>query len=149
MAVMTTINQIRTYMMRNAKAQDDIYHAYAVRHGVSDSFLFLMYVFHEDGDGVTQAEIGQILNVPKQTVNSALKKMEVDGLIYLKNDDKDKKKKRVFLTETGTNIMRVLIEPLILAENRAYESIGINKLTMMSELVGQETSALKEQIGRI
>ena len=146
---MTTINQIRTYMMRNAKAQDDIYHAYAVRHGVSDSFLFLMYVFHEDGDGVTQAEIGQILNVPKQTVNSALKKMEADGLIYLKNDDKDKKKKRVFLTETGTNIMRVLIEPLILAENRAYESIGINKLTMMSELVGQETSALKEQIGRI
>lgn len=146
---MTTINQIRTYMMRNAKAQDDIYHAYAVRHGVSDSFLFLMYVFHEDGDGVTQAEIGQILNVPKQTVNSALKKMEGDGLIYLKNDDKDKKKKRVFLTETGTNIMRVLIEPLILAENRAYESIGINKLTMMSELVGQETSALKEQIGRI
>ncbi len=146
---MTTINQIRTYMMRNAKAQDDIYHAYAVRHGVSDSFLFLMYVFHEDGDGVTQAEIGQILNVPKQTVNSELKKMEADGLIYLKNDDKDKKKKRVFLTETGTNIMRVLIEPLILAENRAYESIGINKLTMMSELVGQETSALKEQIGRI
>jgi len=146
---MTTIDQIRTYMMRNAKAQDDIYHAYAVRHGVSDSFLFLMYVFHEDGDGVTQAEIGQILNVPKQTVNSALKKMESDGLIYLNNDGKDRKKKRVFLTETGKNIMRVLIEPLIMAENRAYESIGLNKSIMMSELVGQETDALKEQIGRI
>jgi len=149
MVVMTTIDQIRTYMMRNAKAQDDIYHAYAVRHGVSDSFLFLMYVFHEDGDGVTQAEIGQILNVPKQTVNSALKKMESDGLIYLNNDGKDRKKKRVFLTETGKNIMRVLIEPLIMAENRAYESIGLNKSIMMSELVGQETDALKEQIGRI
>ncbi|MBR3355663.1 MAG: winged helix DNA-binding protein [Oscillospiraceae bacterium] len=146
---MTTIDQIRTYMMRNAKAQDDIYHAYAVRHGVSDSFLFLMYVFHEDGDGVTQAEIGQILNVPKQTVNSALKKMESDGLIYLNNDGKDRKKKRVFLTETGKNIMRVLIEPLIMAENRAYESIGLNKSIMMSELVGQETDAFKEQIGRI
>ncbi len=146
---MTTINQIRVCMMRNAKAQDDIYHAYAVRHGVSDSFLFLMYVFHEDGDGVTQAEIGQILNVPKQTVNSALKRMESDGLIYLKNDDKDKKKKKVFLTETGRNMMRDLIEPLILAENKAYESIGQNKSIMMSELVGQETSALKEQIGRI
>ena len=98
---------------------------------------------------MTQAEIGQILNVPKQTVNSALKKMESDGLICLKNDDKDKKKKRVFLTETGTNIMRVLIEPLILAENIAYESIGLNKSIMMSVLVGQETEALKEQIGRI
>ncbi|MBR0450707.1 MAG: MarR family transcriptional regulator [Oscillospiraceae bacterium] len=146
---MLTIDNIRKSQMRNAKAQEDIYHAYAVKHGVSDSFLFLMYVFHEDGDGVTQAEMGQILNVPKQTVNSALKKMESDGLIYLANDEKDKKKKRVFLTETGHKIMRLLIEPLIEAENMAYESIGQNKAAMMAELARQETDALKEQIGRI
>ena len=146
---MVTINSVRISQMRNAKAQEDAYHAYATRHGVSDSFLFLMYIFFEDGDGVTQAEIGQILNVPKQTLNSSLKKMEADGLIYLRIDEQDKKRKRVYLTELGINKMNELIKPLIEAENLAYESLGYNKAVMMSELCKQETIALKEQIGRI
>lgn len=146
---MVTIDSIRISQMRNAKAQEDVYHAYAVKHGVSDSFLFLMYTFYVDGDGVTQTDVGQILNVPKQTLNSSIKKMEGEGLIRFVSDKKDKKKKRVFLTEVGISRMNELIVPLISAENTAYESVGLNKAVVMSELCRQETEALREHIGRI
>ena len=143
---MITVDNVRISQMRSAKKQEDIYHAYASRHGVSDSFLFLMYIFFVDGDGETQTEIGQILNAPKQTVNSSLKKMESEGYIRLSSDKSDKKKKRVYLTELGTGRMNELIIPLIDAENMAYERIGMSKAVLLSELCRQETEALKEQI---
>jgi DNA-binding MarR family transcriptional regulator len=108
-----------------------------------------MYVFHEDGDGLTQAEISQILNLPKQTVNSSLKKMEASGIIWFQTDAYDRKKKRVFLTEEGRNQMRDLIEPLIKAETLAYASLGSETASLLKELCQRETEALSQYIRRI
>ncbi len=146
---MDLFNKVRVSQMRSAKKQEDAYHAYAVRNNVSDSFLFLMYVFYEDGDGLTQAEISQILNLPKQTVNSSLKKMETAGVIRFLTDSTDRKKKRVFLTEAGQQQMRNLIEPLIQAETCAYASLGSESATLLQELCLRETEALTQQIKRI
>ncbi len=146
---MSTFNDIRISQMRSAKKQEDAYHGYAVRNNVSDSFLFLMYVFHEDGDGLTQAEIGQILNLPKQTVNSSLKKMEKEGIIRFLADGSDKKKKRVYLTQTGREQMTALIEPLVEAENRAYESLGKEAASLLADLCRRETEALSAQIKKV
>ncbi len=146
---MDLFNSVRVSQMRSAKKQEDAYHAYAVRNNVSDSFLFLMYVFHEDGDGLTQAEISQILNLPKQTVNSSLKKMEASGIILFQTDAYDRKKKRVFLTEKGKKQMQDLIEPLIEAETLAYASLGSETASQLKELCQRETEALSQHIRRI
>ena len=72
-----------------------------------------MYTLREANREMTQSECHAMYE-PKQTVNSALKKLERDGIIELL-EMKDKRSKRLHLTEKGEEFARETVDKVIAA----------------------------------
>ncbi len=54
-----------------------------------------------DGDGSTQAELAEMMDIRPQSLSELLGKLEDDGLIERRSDSDDRRAQRVFLTESG------------------------------------------------
>ncbi|MCD8016022.1 MAG: MarR family transcriptional regulator, partial [Lachnospiraceae bacterium] len=80
----TTSN--RTYITEYnqiSRECDRIYHLAALRLGISDCAFWLFYVLSDADRLYTQSEICDSSFMSRQTVNSALKKLEKDGYLTL------------------------------------------------------------------
>lgn len=78
---------------------DGAYHDAAVQMGVSDSVMNILYGILAEGDGCNQSVLYKNTGTGKTTVNSAIRRMEKDGLLYLKPGEG--RNTRVFLTDKG------------------------------------------------
>ena len=88
------------------REMDALYHLYARKHGLSDTTLWLMYSLYESGTAYTQTEFCALWHHPPQTINSALKSLEKQGLISLEALPENKKNKRIVLTARGQRLTR-------------------------------------------
>lgn len=93
------------------------YHDAAVKLGVSDSVLDILYGILTEGDGCNQSVLYKNTGMGKTTVNSAIRKMEKEDLLYLKPGEG--RNTRVFLTDKG----RALSENTAAAIMRIEEEI--------------------------
>ena len=80
------------------KENDDIYRCAARSLGLSDSVFWILYTFRMEKEELTLREICNVLYQPKQTVHSALKKMEKDGYIRAEEGMDDRRSKGLKLT---------------------------------------------------
>ena len=78
---------------------DSLYHEAAFCLGQSDSAMTVLYTLLNVGGQCDISDICRLSGMRKQTLNSALRKLEQDMLIYLKNSKG--KNKTVCLTEKG------------------------------------------------
>ena len=104
---------------------DHIYHQASLKFSLSDSTFALLYTICCEGDGLGITELVRLSGMPKQTVNSALRKMEADGLISLTGTDG--KKKAVHLTEKGTKLSEESVIRVIGIENDILSGWGSEK----------------------
>lgn len=77
-----------------------VYHDLSYQLGMSDSVSKILYTLCCEGGPCRISDICLCSGLSKQTVNSALRKLEAQGLIYL--ESAGRKAKTVCLTETGT-----------------------------------------------
>ncbi len=105
------------------KENEGIYRDIARVVGLSDSTFWILYALRDVNSGLTQSEICNELYQPKQTINSALKKMEVEGYIEL-SSTADRRKKQVYLTEQGVELAMKTVDLVILAERNALEKLS-------------------------
>lgn len=90
------------------KAGNRIYHAFALKCGLSDSALCILYELRMEGqEGISQRDIGAILSLSKQTVNSSTKCLADMELIELKESAEDKRIKTIALTKKGETFARI------------------------------------------
>ena len=99
------------------KECDNIYHDAAARAGLSDCAFWILHALWEADHPLTQSEIGDAASMPRQTVNSALKKLEKDGYLILEKMDV-KMGKTIHLTQDGTEFAKRHIAPVAAAEER-------------------------------
>lgn len=99
---------------------EELYHEAAVRLGVSDSALQVLYVLYVKGEGCTQADIGKMMGLSKQTVHSATHKMEREGVLYLQNGAR--RRMEVYLTEKGKVLMHATAQKVFEMENQIFAS---------------------------
>ena len=99
------------------KECDNIYHDAAIRAGLSDCAFWILHALWEADHVFTQSEIGDNASMPRQTVNSALKKLEKDGYLVLEKID-GKMGKSIRLTEAGERFAQTHIAPIAAAEER-------------------------------
>ena len=78
---------------------DSLYHEAAFRLGLSDSAMTVLYTLLNTGGQCDISEICRLSGMRKQTLNSALRKLEQDDLLCLKNSTP--KNKTVFLSKKG------------------------------------------------
>ena len=60
-----------------------LYHEAAVKMGVSDSVQNILYVICEKGTQCLQSEISKLTGISRQTINSAIRSLEKEDIIYL------------------------------------------------------------------
>ncbi len=95
---------------------DMLYHEAAKKLGISDSAMMILYMTYDSGGNRPLSDI--TTSISKQTANSALRKLEAEGLLYLEG----KREKMICLTEKGKDFAAQTAGKVIEMENRIYES---------------------------
>ena len=95
-----------------------LYHEAAVKAGVSDSTQNILYVICEKGDCCSQSEISKLTGISRQTINSAIHKLEKEGILSLAPGSG--RNTTVCLTEKGKKYASEKIQPLFEIENKIW-----------------------------
>lgn len=94
------------------------YHEAALLLGLSDSAMMVLYTICDSGGRCQLGEILRLTGVSKQTINSALRKLEAQGTVYL--EASGGRKKTVCLTESGKALAERTVARLIEVENDIF-----------------------------
>ncbi len=132
---------------RLLKACDMLYHSIAARLGISDCAFWILYTIQVTEDVCRQSDICEAVSMSRQTVNSALKKLEKAGYLTLSRID-GKMGKTIHLTDSGERFVVSNILPVMEAEERACAGFSeTEKETFMGlyhTLVDRLTAELSE-----
>ena len=130
------------------KETDDLYRNLAKKFKMSDCMIWILYILREDDRSVTQSDICNMMFMPKQTVNSSLKKMESEGYIELLNIN-DKRSKQVCLTEKGVDLANNTVDIIISKENNALSKMDKEEQALFINLFKKYKDLLKESFMEI
>lgn len=100
-----------------------VYYKLASHYGLTETMLDILYFVRENEDCGTQAQLCNNLYLRKQTVNSALKKLEKEGYIYLAKDGENRKNKTIHFTEKGEELVRNTVDHVFEVEKKAFERL--------------------------
>ena len=99
----------------------------------------------EEEGTLTQTGICDVLYQPKQTVNSALKKLENDGYIELETMA-GRRSKQINFTEKGSKFVDETVGKVITNEQKALLSLTLEEQEMFIGLFHKYTNLLKNNI---
>ena len=122
---------------------DSAYHEMSMKLGMSDSAMIILYTICESGDSCPLLEICRKSGIRKQTINSAIRKLEAEGIVYL--EMADAKKKIVCLTKQGRQPAERTAMRMIEAENEIFASWPKEDVDKYLELTKRFMEALKEK----
>lgn len=126
-------NRMRRYNHLLGELQA-VYHEASVKLGVSDSVSIILYTICDEGGDCPIHTICRQSGLSKQTVNSALRRLEKEGLIYLKAVDK--KSKTVCLTEKGETFAAKTSMKILEMENdvlRSWSAQDVENYLILTE----------------
>ena len=103
---------------KETKKLDDLYRSAAKNCGMAECAFWILYTLRVEEKSFTQAEICEFLVEPKQTVNSALKKLVAEGYLAL-SAGTDQRSKLVRLTPKGEQLARERVDRIPEAEAEA------------------------------
>ena len=122
---------------------DEVYHIIALHLGLSDSEMMVLYGRTDTGGECPLPCLLQQTGLSKQTVNSALRKLEADGSICLRMADR--KSKIVCLTESGKALAARTAGWLLSAENDIYAGWPEEDLEAYLRLAEKYLTELREK----
>lgn len=123
------------------------YHEISFQMGFSDSALKILYTVCDSGGSCPLKEICRRCGLSKQTVNSSLRKLEGEGIAYLKASRA--KQKTVCLTEAGKSLAGQTAGQIIEAENEIFAAWGKEDLQSYLELTERFLTSLQEWAGNL
>ncbi len=123
---------------------DSLYHEAAYKLGISDSAMMILYSICVSGQGCMLSDIYKLSGICRQTVNSALRKLEKEEVLYLEKSGG--KTKKVFLTEKGKALSEKTAVRLISAENSILDGWSENDTELYIELNRKYAADFKKQL---
>ena len=108
-----------------------VYYKLATNYGLTETMFDILYFVRENVDCSTQAQLCSNLYLRKQTVNSALKKLEKEGYIYLSKKSGNQKNKTIHFTEKGEE--RRAFERLTEEERRGILYYGLKQIETLEK----------------
>lgn len=127
------------------KESDVVYRSVAKKSGLPRCVFWVLYIMRDNKEGLTQSEICAKLFHPKQTVNSAIKKLETDGYIMLEVGD-DRRSRRLVLTESGEELAERVIDTLVQAEINAMGHLPLQRQREFLRLFSAFNTALAKEL---
>ena len=99
---------------------DRLYHQAARRLGLSDSAMHILYTICYEGDPCPLNDICRLSFISKQTINSAIRRLEAEGILYL--EAYAGRKKLVHLTQKGKKLAAETAARIIEIENQIFDA---------------------------
>lgn len=124
-----------------------VYHESSIRLGISDSVLRILYTICDQGEKCPLANITRKTGLSKQTVNSAVHKLEKDNIVFL--EAADGKSKNVCLTEKGISFSQSSVVKIMNIENEIFDSWESSDVEKYLELTEKYLHALKDKINKL
>lgn len=128
------------------KEQESIYHHAAVRFGISDTVMWILYNIYEAKEIYTQQELCKKCFWPKQTVNTAVANLVKNGYVRLEMIPGTRNQKKILLTQAGSELAQNTTEYVKAAELRAYGKLSKEELRMLLDVNQKLTSYLREEM---
>ena len=123
------------------------YHQASLRLGISDSISIILYTVYDLGEGCLLRELYKKSGASKQTVSSALRKLEQEEILYLTQDKG--RAKRVALTPKGREFVKTTAGRLFEAEGRAYDSWTTEEINTYLRLMEKYVACLRAEVEKI
>lgn len=120
-----------------------VYHDLAVKLGITDSAATILYILCTFGGSYPLGEICRRSGMSKQTANSAIRKLEQQGMVYLQAIDG--RAKRVCLTPAGEKCAGETVMRIMKAEDEVYGSWSEEELETYLALTERFLTQLKEK----
>ena len=125
-----------------------VYHEMSSTVGQSDSVIQILYtICNNGGESCLLRDICNLTGLPKQTINSALRKLESDDVLYL--ESAGFRNKRVVLTEKGKQLAMQTAGKVIDAENRIFDQWGAEAAEMFLALNERYLECLRKELTRL
>lgn len=124
-----------------------IYHQSSLRLGISDSVSMVLYTIYDKGEGCLLSDVYKNSGISRQTVNSAIRHLETDGVLYL--EPYRGRAKRIVLTEKGEALMQRTAARLFEAELRAFDGWTEEELRTHIGLLEKYLTALRREVERL
>lgn len=142
----TNQSEIRRYN-RLISEIDEVYHEVAIRQGFSDSAMSILYTLSNNDGQCRLPELIKLSGVNKQTVNSALRKLEKEDIVYL--EPAGGKSKRVCLTEKGFSTVHETVDRVLDAEKKIYSSWSREEWELYVQLTERYLFQIQEEMKEI
>ena len=104
----------------------------------------ILYVICENGTSCLQSEISKLTGISRQTINSAIRKLEKEDIVYLKQGKG--KNTIVCLTQKGEKYASEKIKPLLEIENMIWQEWTPEEQREYLRLTEKYRDALKKHL---
>ncbi|MBO5472891.1 MAG: MarR family transcriptional regulator [Lachnospiraceae bacterium] len=130
------------------KRFDAFYSGLAKLCGLTDCVFWIIYSILDSPEPLTQTELCSTWSLHKQTINTALKNLETDGMISLRSPEQNRKNKQIFLTEKGRAFAQRTVIPYMEMEQRAFGALEEEERKEMLRLNQKLLALLQTELNR-
>lgn len=131
---------------RKIKGLAGLYHGVYSGSAVSDNEFWVWYTLVTmDGDH-SQQDICTLWSLPKQTVNTIIRRMVRRGLAVLEVVPGTRNRKIIRLTEAGREYGETVVKPVSEAEQRAFRRMPEEDQVRFLDVMSKYVDMLKEEL---
>ena len=128
---------------------DDEYESAISAFGLSKSCMMIIFTLYSLGRPCTQKEICDDWYENKQTINSAAKKLEEEGIIDMASSPENLREKLLVFTEKGKFLAMRTVGKLIFAEKSAFAKLSEDEQQTAICLSEKFHGYLKEEFEKV
>ena len=126
---------------------ESLYHLADLRLGISDSASLVLYTLYDAGGQCPLADIYKNSGISKQTINSAIRGLENEGLLYL--TQYHGRAKKVVLTDKGNRFTQQTAARIRPAEQDAFASWTEEEVRTHIRLLEKYTECFRREVEKL
>ena len=126
---------------------ESLYHQVSLKMGISDSVSIVLYTIHVTEGICLLSDIYKKSGISKQTVNSAIRRLEDEGILYL--EEHTGRSKKIILTEIGNKYINKTVAKLYEAEVQAFESWTKEEINTYVNLMEKYKDCFRKKINAL
>lgn len=109
-----------------------MYNIQAAKHGITQSVGNVLLIIEKEGTPATK--VAPLMGMSSSSLSRLLKNMEDSGLIYKETNTIDKRVVKVFLTEKGLELRRVVKKVVVGFNERVVEKVSAEEMEAFSKV---------------
>lgn len=126
---------------------NSLYHLSSLKLGITDSVSVVLYSIYNNGGECLLSDIYKESGISKQTIGSAVRSLEENGILFLKQYNG--KSKKLALTDKGKEYVKETAEKLYKAESDAFNTWTEDEIHTHINLMKKYVDCFRSQIERM